>query len=232
LLPTRRRVSVRFAAITLTLADTFATVLLPEEDEAGWEEGQAGEAALAGSRSGSSGGAGLASGGAAEEELVALSAQVQARLEGVTLQLDTWADQGRQQRQQDPQQAQQAQQAQQPGAAAPGLRLALAVRGLEVRDSFQARQGASGLDAAGAAPAAGWAGLRRMLGYHASVRRVRGPSACVVQVVVEGVQAEPGAGKRGWAVGMEARRPWGAAQRWARRRACLSELAGRVRRRC
>ena len=106
-----------------------------------------------------------------EEELVPVSAQVQARLEGVGLQLDSFvAQQG----------------------CGTQMRCALRVRHFEVRDSFQLRQG--GGTGAGAA-ATGWSDLRRMLGYHASVHRMRSAKACMLQVAVEGISSELGAGK-------------------------------------
>jgi len=126
-----------------------------------------------------------------EEELVPLSAQVQARLEGLCLQLDSFADAG-------------SSSGGSPESGCPTLkRCALAVRHLEVRDSFQPRQGGGGGAAGSSVPAAavaaagaaatGWADLRRLLGYHASLHRARAPKAAMLQLVAEGVCAEPGA---------------------------------------
>ena len=150
------------------------------------------------------GGRGGALDAADEEEVVPVSAQVQARLEGITLQLDTFAPAS-------PPAGEQVQQgsgaASDLGASAasdasPGsslrLRCALQVRNLEVRDSFQ-RNLQAGSAAAADAAATGWSDLRRMLGYHASVHRVRDAKACMVQLVVEGIQAEPGSGQSGTA---------------------------------
>ncbi len=183
------------------LADTFTTVLLPEEEEdsgAELEFGLALSPRRPDRQSGSSGApsrpAGL-QGGEDEEVVVPLSAQVQARLEGVCVQLDTF-----QAAAEDA--ARHATGAADSNAAAAAStlhsRLALLIRTLEVRDSFQPRKGGgAGSAAAAAAAATGWAGLRRMLGYHASVHRVRHPRSSQVQLVVEAIQAEPGTGK--WA---------------------------------
>ncbi|KAL4447967.1 hypothetical protein ABPG75_005186 [Micractinium tetrahymenae] len=201
-----RRLSLQDVSITVTLADTFTTVLLPEEegssDELEFElaqsprwRGQRGGNSSTGFR------AAAQRGGEDEEEVVVpLSAQVQARLEGVCLQLDTFSAA---EASQDAAMHEVTWQAtgEQCGscaaaAAASALhsRWALLVRTLEVRDSFQPRKGGGESGAAAAAAAAtGWAGLRRMLGYHASVHRVRPPKASQVQLVVEAVQAEPGA---------------------------------------
>lgn len=137
-----------------------------------------------------------------EEELVPLSAQVQARLEGLCLQLDSFNE--------DSATGDGCSGSGSGGGAADAscptrTRVALAVRHLEVRDSFQPRQGTGGGAGGGNAPAAavaaagaaatGWADLRRMLGYHASLHRARGPKAAMVQVVAEGVCAQPGAGQ-------------------------------------
>lgn len=183
------------------LADTFTTVLLPEEEEDSGAELEFG-LALSPHRpdrqSGSSGApsrpAGL-QGGEEEEVVVPLSAQVQARLEGVCVQLDTFQAAAKDA-------ARHATGAADSNAAAAAStlhsRLALLIRTLEVRDSFQPRKGGgAGSAAAAAAAATGWAGLRRMLGYHASVHRVRHPRSSQVQLVVEAIQAEPGTGK--WA---------------------------------
>lgn len=175
--------------------DTFTTVLLPEdapssgseEDEAAPGQPRSASRGQERRHAGHAGAAAAAREPAEEEELVPLSAQVQARLEGLCLQLDAFAAEG-------------------PGAGEGGCatraRCALALRHLEVRDSFQPRPGGaaggSGGSAAAAAAASaaatGWADLRRTLGYHASLHRARGPKAAMVQAVAEGV-AEPGAGK-------------------------------------
>ena len=188
-------------------ADTFATVLLPEEDVEGWQDEQqrgtggssstAQPAARRGSSSGRLAGGGGAvgevqGGGEEEEEVVPLSAQVQARLEGLTLQLDTF----------DPAAAGLGAGAGEEGGAATRTRLALRLHTLEVRDSFQPRKGGGGASAAAAA-ATGWAELRRTLGYHASPHRARGAGAAMVQLAVEGVAAGPGAG--GWLLARAAR---------------------------
>ena len=123
-----------------------------------------------------------------EEEVVPLSAQVQARLEGLCLQLDTFAaEAGHGDGQGD--------------GCATLTRCALLLRNLEVRDSFQPRKGGGGGSSAAAAAAAasaaaatGWADLRRMLGYHASLHRVRAPNAAMVQLLAEGIRAEASAG--------------------------------------
>ena len=150
-------------------ADTFATVLLPED--AGEESLLELPGSLQQRSSGSGARAAAGQAAADEEELVPVSAQVQARLEGVCLQLDSFA-------------------AHEGGSTQ--MRCALLVRHLEVRDSFQLRQG--GGSGAGAA-ATGWSDLRRMLGYHASVHRMRGAKACMLQVAVEGIRSELCAGK-------------------------------------
>lgn len=123
-----------------------------------------------------------------EEELVPLSAQVQACLEGLCLQLDSFGEEG-------------ASGGCTTEAGCPTRkRCAVVVRHLEVRDSFQPRQGSGGgsgrstpaaaVAAAGAA-ATGWADLRRMLGYHASLHRARAPKAAMLQLVAEGICAVP-----------------------------------------
>lgn len=176
-------------------ADTFTTVLLPEEDGTG-EEQEAGLAPspLQRARQPDSCSAGGRRGGEEEEVVVPLSAQVQARLEGVCVQVDTFAAAA----DNAVGQAAIAEGGSTTATAAASTlrsRVALVVRALEVRDSFQPRKGGgAGSAAAAAAVATGWAGLRRMLGYHASVHRVRHPKACQVQLVVEAIQAEPGAG--------------------------------------
>ena len=196
-------------------ADTFTTVLLPEDaPSSGSEEdeaapGQPGSGGLGpGRRQASQARAAAGREPSEEEELVPLSAQVQARLEGLSLQLDTFAADG-------------------PGAGEGGChtrtRWAVALRHLEVRDSFQPRPGGGGGGSGGSAAAAaaasaaatGWADLRRMLGYHASLHRARGPKAAMVQAVAEGV-AEPGAGEcRGGALCCDACMPGGrAAGKW------------------
>ena len=191
-------------AVVPAAADTFTTVLLPEEDVEGWQDEEqqgtdgssstAQPAARLGSSSGRvAGGSGavgeVQGGGEEEEEVVPLSAQVQARLEGLTLQLDAF----------DPAAAGlgagAGEEGGEEGGAATRTRLALRLHTLEVRDSFQPRKGGGGASAAAAA-ATGWAELRRTLGYHASPHRARGAGAAMVQLAVEGVAAGPGAG--GW----------------------------------
>lgn len=174
------------------VADTFATVLLPEDERdddlerLGSTSSGSGQLehhhdSMAAPRAAPGGGD-----GGGEEEVVPLSAQVQARLEGVCLQLDSFAEQ----------QETGEQEGGGNDAPVPSLHCALVVRNLEVRDSFQPRQGGTASSATAAA-ATGWSELRRMLGYHASVHRVRGGKTCMVQFVVEAIRAEPGAGKLG-----------------------------------
>ena len=104
-----------------------------------------------------------------EAEMVPLSAVVQARLDGACLQLDSFdCDAGDLE-----------------------WRGALVVRTFEVCDSFQVGPQAS---AGGSQSFAGWSELRRMLGFHASTHRVRAPGDGMVQCIVEGIRAEPGAG--------------------------------------
>ena len=126
-------------------ADSFTTVLLPDDEDADLGEGVTQLARQE------------------EAEMVPLSAVVQARLDGVCLQLDSFAC----------------------DAGNVEWRGALVVRTFEVRDSFQVGQQAS---------VAGWSELRRMLGFHASPHRVRTPGDGMVQCIVEGIRAEPGAG--------------------------------------
>lgn len=185
----------------MPLADTFTTVLLPEEDgiceklelaHAPHRPGRHSSCNRAGSR------AGGPQGGEDEEVVVPLSAQVQARLEGVCLQIDSFSAAGGGRKAAAEGQATEAAGGGTAAAAVSTLhsRLALLVRTLEVRDSFQPRKGGgAGSAAAAAAAATGWAGLRRMLGYHASVHRVRHPKASQVQLVVETILGEPCAGE-------------------------------------
>lgn len=165
--------------LTLAAADTFATVLLPEEGMEGWGQEQGADLPSTRLASGSQAGEGEEE----EEVVVPLSAQVQARLEGLTLQLDTFAPGARDAGEEGEE-----------GGAVTRSRLALRLHTLEVRDSFQPRKGGGGASAAAAA-ATGWADLRRTLGYHASPHRARGAGAAMVQLAVEGVAAEPGAGE-------------------------------------
>lgn len=142
-----------------------------------------------------------------------LSAQVQARLEGVCLQLDTFATVEGEAEDVEAQAERQRQAVGTTGLATPAatsnrsassnsgsalhMRCALLVRNIEVRDSFQPRRGGgAGSAAAAAAAATGWAGLRRMLGYHAQVHRVRVPKSSMAQLVVEAVRSEPGPGEQ------------------------------------
>jgi hypothetical protein len=116
-----------------------------------------------------------------EEEMVPLKAQVQLQLEGACVQLDSFAD---------------AALLPQPLAGhadrpAPHLRCSVSVRSFEVRDSFQPRQGG-----ANSGSMAGWSDLRRMLGYHASLHRVRGDKECMAQIVMEGYQGEADTGMK------------------------------------
>lgn len=173
-------------------------MLLPEE---GGEESLLGSPASTHRQRGSAAARGTAAGregaggqdeGEGEEEMVPVSAQVQARLEGLCLQLDTFdcssssSSPGEQQEQE---------------GVGTQTRVALVVRHLEVRDSFQLRQGGG---AAPGAAATGWSDLRRMLGYHASVHRMRGAKACMLQVAVEGIRSELGAGKHAGRAGRAA----------------------------
>lgn len=157
-------------------ADTFATVLLPDEgSDDDWEVSEEGVQPCPDPWCRRSQSQGLSPSAAAakvvpcgEEEVVPLSALVQARLGGVCLQLDSFADQQ-----------------EESSVPAPRVRYALVVRMLEVRDSFQPRQG-SGTASAATAAATGWSELRRMLGYHASMQHIRRPRSCMLQLVVEG----------------------------------------------